>query len=121
MNHQNWNESTYGIGAPLTFVCGAIAGAVVALMFAPGAGRDTRAFLTQRGRGVAEKSRHLLNEHGATVSEAIVRGRDKAVAFGQQVGHVVERGKAGYGRVLRQRPDVPGDATKSVAEAARAL
>ena len=119
MNHQTSNDSMHAISAFFTFVCGAIAGAAVALMFAPGTGRDTRAFLTQRGRRVAEKGRQLLNEHGAAVSDAIERGRGQAFAFGERLGQAVEQGKAGYRGALRQRPSLAGAATKSADEPAR--
>ena len=59
----------------LAFVAGAIAGAAVALLFAPATGEETRDFLNQRAREagdtVAEAARQFRSAaEGATPEEA---------------------------------------------------
>ena len=61
-----------GAGAVLlAFVVGAIAGAAVALLFAPATGEDTREFLGQRAREGREKVVDAARQfRAATESEA---------------------------------------------------
>jgi gas vesicle protein len=49
------NDSIGGGAVLLAFVAGAIAGAAVALLFAPATGEDTREFIGQRAREGREK------------------------------------------------------------------
>lgn len=121
MNYQNSNESMHGAGTVFAFACGAIAGTAIALLFAPTTGRDTRAFLTQRGRRAADKGRELLTEQGSRIAEVVERGRDKALVFGERLGHAVEQGKAGYRDALRQGQELVADATKNAEDAVRAV
>ncbi|HEX7485987.1 MAG TPA: YtxH domain-containing protein [Vicinamibacterales bacterium] len=65
------------------FVLGAAAGAAVALLFAPAAGKETRDFLTEKAREGREKAaeaarqtREALARQRETISSAIDRGRD---------------------------------------------
>jgi gas vesicle protein len=65
------------------FVLGAAAGAAVALLFAPAAGKETREFLTEKAREGREKAgeaarqaREVLARQRETISGAIERGRD---------------------------------------------
>jgi gas vesicle protein len=67
----------------LAFILGAISGAAVALLYAPGPGRDTREFLGEKARegrdraaAAAEKGREFLNQGRDTLTSAIERGRD---------------------------------------------
>ncbi|HUK32699.1 MAG TPA: YtxH domain-containing protein [Vicinamibacterales bacterium] len=46
----------------LAFLVGAIAGAAVALLYAPATGRDTREFLTDKAREGARKATELYEE-----------------------------------------------------------
>ena len=61
---------------------GAAVGAAVALIFAPASGRDTRAFLGERGKSladdVAQRGRKVWSEHGERVTSALRRGYDQA-------------------------------------------
>ena len=49
------DEGVGGGAVMLAFVAGAIAGAAVALLFAPAAGEETRDFLNQRAREAGDK------------------------------------------------------------------
>ena len=67
----------------LAFLLGAVSGAAVALLYAPGPGRETREYLGERARegreranAMAEKGRQVFNEGRETLSTAIERGRE---------------------------------------------
>ncbi len=71
----------------LAFVLGAVAGAAVALLFAPAAGEETREYLGKRARegrdrardaarDATEQSREFYQRQRDTVSSAIERGRE---------------------------------------------
>jgi gas vesicle protein len=49
------DEGVGGGAVMLAFVAGAIAGAAVALLFAPATGEETRDFLNQRAREASDK------------------------------------------------------------------
>ncbi len=78
------SDESGGTGQIVTaFVLGAAAGAAVALLFAPAAGKDTREFLTEKAREGREKAaeaahqtREALARQRETISSAIERGRD---------------------------------------------
>jgi gas vesicle protein len=61
----------------VAFVFGAIAGAAVALLFAPASGEETREYLGEKAR----EGRARLKEQRDSVLSAVDRGRD---AFTQQ-------------------------------------
>jgi gas vesicle protein len=105
----------------LMFACGAIAGAAVALMFAPARGRETREFLAQRSRRVKERGREMLNEHGERLSTAVERGRESAAHLGERIGHAVEQGKSGYREAVRQGSKLASTAIQDVEEVGRAV
>jgi gas vesicle protein len=67
----------------LAFLLGAVAGAAVALLYAPAAGHETREYLGERAREgrdrateAAQKGREYINQGRETISNAIERGRD---------------------------------------------
>ena len=67
----------------LAFLLGAVAGAAVALLYAPATGRETRELLTEKSRegrekaaALAEKGRQAINEGRDTLTTAIERGRE---------------------------------------------
>ena len=67
----------------LAFLVGAVAGAAVALLYAPATGAETREFLGEkaregadRAREAAEKGRQAVKEGRETLANAIERGRD---------------------------------------------
>ncbi len=81
MRHQ---DSGVGAGSLFfAFVAGAVAGAAVALLFAPATGEDARQFLGERAREgrdraaeAARQGRDLLNRQRDTLANAIERGRE---------------------------------------------
>jgi gas vesicle protein len=127
MRYENsQDDGTYAADTLLTFAIGAAAGAALALMFAPGSGRETRSMLAERSRRaadrareMAEKGRHMATEQGATVSSAIERGREKAMAFAGRVGEAVEQGKSSYRDALRQGQDAGTDFSQRADSMAR--
>ena len=67
----------------LAFLVGAVAGAAVALLYAPATGQETRDFLGEKARegrekatAMAEKGRQVFNEGRETLTTAIERGRE---------------------------------------------
>ncbi len=67
----------------LAFLLGAVAGAAVALLYAPAAGTETREFLGEKARegrdraaDAAAKGRDMLNQGRETLNTAIERGRE---------------------------------------------
>jgi gas vesicle protein len=77
-------EADAGAGRVLlAFTLGALAGAAVALLYAPHAGRETREMLNEKARESKEKAaeaarqtREVLNRQRETISSAIERGRE---------------------------------------------
>jgi len=68
----------------LAFMAGAIAGAAVALLFAPATGEETREFLGQRAREgrdraaeAARQSREVLNKQRENITTAFDRAREQ--------------------------------------------
>lgn len=78
------SDDNGNVGSVLTaFVVGALAGAAVALLFAPAAGKETREFLGEKAREGREKAaeaarqtREALARQRETISSAIERGRE---------------------------------------------
>jgi gas vesicle protein len=67
----------------LAFLLGAVSGAALALLYAPGPGRETRDYLGEKARegreratAVAERGRQVINEGRETLATAIERGRE---------------------------------------------
>ena len=67
----------------LAFLLGAVAGAAVALLYAPATGRETREYLGERAREgrdraaeAAAKGREYINQGRETIATAIERGRE---------------------------------------------
>jgi gas vesicle protein len=67
----------------LAFLVGAVAGAAVALLYAPATGRETRDFLGEKAREgrdraaeAAARGREVVNRSRDTVATAIERGRE---------------------------------------------
>jgi gas vesicle protein len=78
------DESNGTAGKVVTaFFVGALAGAAVALLFAPAAGKETREFLTEKAREgrdkageAARQTREALARQRETISSAIERGKE---------------------------------------------
>ena len=67
----------------LAFLVGAVAGAAVALLYAPVTGRETREYLGEKAREgrdkantLAEKGRQVFDEGRETLTTAIERGHE---------------------------------------------
>jgi gas vesicle protein len=67
----------------LAFILGAVSGAAVALLYAPGSGRETREILGDKARegrdraaAAAERGREIVTQGRETLTTAIDRGRE---------------------------------------------
>ena len=67
----------------LAFILGAVSGAAVALLYAPGSGRQTREYLGEKARegklraaDAAEKGREAVKQGRETLVNAVERGRE---------------------------------------------
>jgi gas vesicle protein len=67
----------------VSFVLGAIAGAALALLYAPGSGEETRRKLAEKAREgrdraeqLAQDGREFFNRHREDLASAIDRGRE---------------------------------------------
>jgi gas vesicle protein len=81
----------------LAFLVGAVAGAAVALLYAPAAGRETREFLGEKAR----EGRDRANEAAARGREAMSRGRES-------VASAIERGREAYQQARTAAPSREG-------------
>jgi gas vesicle protein len=78
------HDSGVGAGSLLVaFIAGAVTGAAVALLFAPGSGDAAREYLGERARegrdraaDAARQGRELLNRQRENLAAAIERGRE---------------------------------------------
>jgi gas vesicle protein len=77
------NDSNNGATVMLAFVVGALAGAAVALLFAPASGEETREYLGQkaregraRAREAVEQSREVYQRQRENLTSAVERGRE---------------------------------------------
>jgi len=77
-------QGSGGGGMFLAFVAGAIAGAAVALLYAPATGEETREFLGQRARegkdraaDAARQGRELLTKQRENLTTAFDRAREQ--------------------------------------------
>jgi gas vesicle protein len=69
----------------LAFLLGAVAGAAVALLYAPGPGQETRGFLAAKAREGRERA-----------TDAAVKGRDIIKEGADTLANVIERGREAY-------------------------
>ena len=63
-------------GVLVAFTLGALVGAVVALLFAPARGEETREALSEKARESAQKTREFLKHQRETLASAVERGRE---------------------------------------------
>lgn len=96
------NENSSASGVLLSFVVGGLAGAALAILFAPRAGRETRELIADRVKDGLDKGRHLKDE----VVTRSQRLRDDAVDFVEErkerLGSAIEAGQQAY-REARDR------------------
>lgn len=69
----------------LAFLLGAVAGAAVALLYAPATGRETREYLEEKAR-----------EGRARAAEAAARGREAVNQGRETLNTAIERGREAY-------------------------
>ena len=97
MNTYSETDSQYAGGALSAFVVGAAIGAAAALILAPAAGRDTRAYLKRRGNELGQeamqKGREAWRENSERVKSAISTGWERA---GSAMHEAREHGEAAY-------------------------
>jgi len=85
------NDEGAGPGTVLfAFLVGAVAGAAVALLYAPATGRETRDFLNEKAR----EGRDKANEMAQRGREALKSGRDTLT-------NAIERGREAYEQARR--------------------
>ena len=77
------DNGSHGGTVLVSFVLGAIAGAAVALLYAPGSGEETRRRLAERAREgrdraeqLAKDGREFFNRHRDDLASAMDRGRE---------------------------------------------
>lgn len=77
------NEGSSSGGVLIAFVLGAVAGAAVALLYAPASGEETRRRLAERAREGREKAeqfaregREFINRQRENLSAAVESGRE---------------------------------------------
>ena len=77
------NEGAGAGSVMLAFLLGAVGGAVVALLYAPTSGRETREYLGEKARegretaaGAAKKGREAIAQSREVLTDAIERGRE---------------------------------------------
>ena len=60
----------------VAFLCGAVAGAAVALLWTPTPGSETRKILGEKAREGRERGRDFLNKQRDQINAAVEKGRD---------------------------------------------
>ena len=84
------------------FAIGALAGAVVALLYAPASGEETRRKLGKAARDGRERAEALARE-GRLRAEALARGgREFIERQRENIGAAVERGREVYEQVKKE-------------------
>jgi gas vesicle protein len=98
------SDSQYAGGALSAFVVGAAIGAAAALILAPAAGRDTRAYLRRRGNELGheamQRGREAWRENSERVKSAVATGWERA---GSAMHEAREHGEAAYREARESR------------------
>jgi len=63
-------------GVVVAFTLGALVGAVVALLFAPAKGEETRDLITEKAKDQAEKTKEFLKQQRDNLAATVERGRE---------------------------------------------
>jgi gas vesicle protein len=82
-------EPNGGGSVMLAFVLGAVAGAAVALLFAPASGEETREYLGRRARDGRDRARDAARD-------AVDQGRDFYARQRDTVTSAIERGREAF-------------------------
>jgi gas vesicle protein len=82
----------------LAFILGAVAGAAVALLYAPATGRETRERLNEKAREGRERA-----------AEAAARGRQAVSRGRESVSTAIERGREAYEQARAASIDPAGE------------
>jgi gas vesicle protein len=82
-------ESNGGGSVMLAFVLGAVAGAAVALLFAPASGEETREYLGRRAREGRDRARDAARD-------AVDQGREYYQRQRDTVASAIERGREAF-------------------------
>lgn len=82
-------DTNSGGSVMLAFVLGAVAGAAVALLFAPAAGEETREYLGKRAREGRDRARDAARE-------ATEQGREFYQRQRENVTSAIERGREAF-------------------------
>ena len=91
-------DSGAGAGSVmLAFLVGAVAGAAVALLYAPATGQETREFLGEKAREGRERA-----------TEAAAKGRDVISRGRETLTNAVERGREAYQQARSGSPSREG-------------
>jgi gas vesicle protein len=84
----------------LSFVLGALIGAAVGVLFAPGSGKETRKKLKDLGEDLGEKMEHLGEEVKEKAEHIIEEGKEKILSHKERVEAAFQAGK----RVYEKKP-----------------
>jgi gas vesicle protein len=103
MRHNTYDSGTNGSsGASLatTFVAGALAGAAVALLYAPARGRETRTYLRTKARSTADSAsravdsgKQMLRRQKARIGEVVETGREHLDEAAKHAARAVSTGR----------------------------
>lgn len=83
------SDSNGGGSVMLAFVMGAVAGAAVALLFAPAAGEETREYLGKRARDSRDRAKDAARDAGEQGREFYQRQRENVTS-------AIERGREAF-------------------------
>jgi len=91
-------DSNGGGSVMLAFVMGAVAGAAVALLFAPAAGEETRDYLGKRAREGRDRAKDAARDAGEQGREFYQRQRENVTS-------AIERGREAFEQAREEGRD----------------
>jgi len=91
-------DSNAGGSVMLAFVMGAVAGAAVALLFAPAAGEETRDYLGKRAREGRDRAKDAARDAGEQGREFYQRQRENVTS-------AIERGREAFEQAREEGRD----------------
>jgi gas vesicle protein len=83
----------------VAFALGAVAGAVVALLYAPAAGEETRRRWSEKAREARDRAKDVMND----AREMVDRHRDDIADVVQSAREAVDRGRDAFNEARRER------------------